>query len=124
MRDVRWSTNTCPFSWATQGPNFRLVLVFICGVDFAGVFDQSQDGTEVLCVDALRDRALVAAGDDYGRLSLMRWPALEATNERYTATSGHAGHVRAVRFSADGKFLFSVGGPDRTLLQWRVKHLR
>jgi WD40 repeat protein len=36
------------------------------------------------------------------------------------AFKGHASHVGDVRFSADDRRVFSAGGHDRTLFQWKT----
>jgi hypothetical protein len=33
---------------------------------------------------------------------------------------GHASHVLGIRFSPDNKYVMSVGGYDRSAMQWRV----
>ena len=52
------------------------------------------------------------------QVSLFRYPALGGRGKVY---GGHSSHVTAVRFSADGKQLFSSGGGDACILHWAVE---
>ena len=52
------------------------------------------------------------------QVSLFRYPALGGRGKVY---GGHSSHVTAVRFSADGKQLFSGGGGDACILHWAVE---
>jgi len=69
-------------------------------------------------VNASQDRTLLAAGDAYGRLSLVRFPG-EATKMPKASYRGHAGSVSDVCFSFDDDLVVSGGGEDRCLLQWQ-----
>ena len=64
-----------------------------------------------------QDQKLIATGDDYGLLCLYNNPALE--KHQYNKYNGHSEHVTNVKFSADSKYLFSVGGQDQTCIQWK-----
>jgi len=102
LKDAEWATQSCVFGWSVQG-----------------VFAPDQDGTDVNSVAKSPDGKLLASGDDYGNVNLFRYPALSATNQR-RVTIGHASHVMNVGFSGDSKLLYSVGGGDKTILQWSV----
>lgn len=103
VRDVKWATATCPLSWGVQG-------VWPAGVD----------GTDVNTVARSPDGKLLASGDDYRRVKLFRYPCPKE-NSRFKAYKGHAEHVCNVRFNYDGKYVFSVGGLDKCILQFEVK---
>jgi WD40 repeat protein len=102
LRDVQWATQTCILGWPVQG-----------------IFDPSQDGTDINMVDRSPSGSVVATADDYGNVNLFRYPCVEQTNEKRTF-SAHSSHVSNVRWTADEKFLFSAGGNDKTFMQWRV----
>ena len=63
--------------------------------------------------------ALIAAAADGGDVRLAAAPCVmrSATVERHVA---HASHVAAVCFACNGGRLFSAGGADGTVMQWRV----
>eukprot|EP00976_Prorocentrum_cordatum_P082504 1184839-Prorocentrum_minimum.AAC.8 len=56
-------------------------------------------------------------GDDRGLVSLYRYPALGGKGRIY---GGHSSHVTTVRFSPDGKRLYSAGGADTCVCEWVV----
>jgi len=61
-----------------------------------------------------KDQKLLASGDDYGLVCTYRNPLLEGhASGKYR---GHSEHVTTVTFSPDGKYLFSAGGQDQTVI--------
>jgi hypothetical protein len=90
------------------------------------------------CQDHCRDLQLLAVGDDFGAVSLYRYPAV-SKGAAPRAYRGHSSHVTRVAFSSSSgsgggggggsgsgggtRYLFSTGGNDRALLQWEVKGL-
>jgi len=102
LKDLEWATNSCVLSWPTQ-----------C------VWDTDMDGSDVNAVDVF-NKQLVATGDDHGNVNLFRYPVLESSNEQIRH-AGHSSHVTNVKFSKDGKYLISVGGGDKAVVQWRLK---
>lgn len=104
LKDVKWATQTCTFGWPVQG-----------------VFEPSQDGTDVNSVDASPSRELLVSGDDYGAVNLYRYPVAAEGNKKKTYMSGHSSHVMTVKFTADEKWVISTGGNDKSVMLWRVK---
>lgn len=51
-------------------------------------------------------------------MSLFRNPSLK--KHKANRYRGHSEHVTHVRFSANGNLMFSTGGQDQTMIQWRV----
>jgi WD40 repeat protein len=102
LADVKWKTESCILTWTVQG-----------------IFDPQQDGTDVNCVDRSPDGTLLATGDDYGYINLFKYPS-PVKNASKAIFMGHSSHVMNVKFSPDQRFLFSVGGNDKTIIQWRV----
>ena len=105
MRDVEWATTNCPFSWGC-----------------VGVFEDD-DGTNVNSVARHPQQSLLAAGDDHGKVNLYRYP-VPAKGSSYIAYNGHSSHVTCVRWTKDGEYLFSTGGHDLALLQFKLGPFR
>ena len=103
VRDVRWATFTCKLGWPVQG-----------------IWPANADGTDVNSVDRSPDGTLLVSGDDFSRVKLFRYPCTREKAE-FKAYNGHPEHVVRVRFSSDGKYVFSVGGLDKAILQFEVK---
>ena len=61
---------------------------------------------------------VVATGDDEGKVKLFRWPAF-GFKQAFRQYVGHGSQVSQVRFSYDDDYLFSAGGSDQSLFQWR-----
>ena len=66
------------------------------------------------------DGVLLLTGDDYGLVNVFNYP-VEHTPSISRSYSAHSEHVVRIEFSKDGKRLFSLGGQDKTLIQWRIK---
>jgi WD40 repeat protein len=49
-----------------------------------------------------------------------RYPAVESKTDRHQSVGGHGWQVTNARFTRDGKFVVTVGGADRTIIQWRL----
>ena len=52
-------------------------------------------------------------------LELYKHPCID-DGAQCVATHAHGMHATCVRFSCDGRRLFTVGGKDRTLKQWKI----
>lgn len=102
FKDTDWETPSCILGWHVKG-----------------VFDADMDGTDVNTAATNPQKTLIATGDDFGNVSLFRYPAWEQGNGRRKKT-GHSSHVMRVVFSRDGKTLWSTGGGDKTVIQWDV----
>lgn len=66
------------------------------------------------------DGVLLLTGDDYGLVNVYNYP-VEQVHSTSRSYSAHSEHVVRLEFSKDGKRLFSLGGQDKTLIQWRIK---
>ena len=63
---------------------------------------------------------LLAIGDDNHNIKLFKYPCIRS-NSVGKVYKGHSAHVLNVRFSNDGKLLYSVGGSDKAIMQFDVK---
>lgn len=98
-KPVTWASKTCKFQWETQG-----------------IYPSGTDGTHVNSVTGSADGQLLATGDDYGLVNLFRDPCIKGVPRCYR---GHSEHVVRVKFNSDDSYLFSVGGYDQTVMQWK-----
>ena len=109
------------------------------GFDVMGMWRSGMDGTDInsccrspdctcfpsrrcVCKSPLGAKpggALLASADDSGAIHLLNYPAVVG-DAPSIPFRGHASHVCAVRFMADGRRLVSTGGTDRCSFQWRV----
>lgn len=110
-RDPAGASNTTDVVWASQTTKF--------GWNVQGIFPAGTDGSHVNSVAMSKDQKLIASGDDYGLVNVYRNPLLEG--HKGHMYRGHSEHVTHVKFSDDGKYLFSTGGQDQTTIQWRLK---
>ena len=101
MRDVTWATFTCTLGWPVQG-----------------IWPEGCEYTDVNSCMVLPDIGDLVTGDDFHKVKLYKYPALRlgALHQTYV---GHSSHVTCVRFSANKRYVVSIGGGDRTVLLWR-----
>ena len=78
------------------------------------------DGTDINSVDRSKSEKLLVTAEDTGLIKLFPFPAVGA-RQRFRQYVGHSSHVLNIRFSHDDQHVVSVGGPDRSIFQWRVK---
>jgi WD40 repeat protein len=115
VRDAQWATWTLPAGWASSAawppprPSAALRDSLLA----------SQADCEVTsaCADPLRE--FLVSGESTGRVQLFRFPAA-FKDAQPRVSLAHGSPVRAVRFSCDGGHVFTVGGPDGVLVQWRL----
>lgn len=100
-QDEKWHTWTVPLGWPVMG-----------------VFGTLVDYTHVNSASRSHCGGLVAVGNDWGLVELYKFPNAEGA--KCSAFSGHSEHVTRVYWGAEDKSLFSVGGYDQTLMQWRT----
>ncbi len=108
-QDTNGASNTTSVLWATNNAKF--------GWSVEGVFPAGTDGTHINYVDFSNDQTLIATGDDYGLVNLFRNPCRKG--HKPVSLRGHSEHVVRVGFSEDDSYLFSIGGYDQTLMQWK-----
>lgn len=101
LKDEQWTTFSCKLGWPVQG-----------------IFPPATDGSHINGVDRSKKKDIFAIGDDWGLVNLYRNPALKgAKPQSYRA---HSSHVVRVKFDDKDSRVFSIGGFDRTLIQWKV----
>ena len=61
----------------------------------------------------------MAFGDDLGSLKICRYPCIKK-NFDYVSGSGHSSYITNVRFSADDRYVYSIGGEDKCVMVWKV----
>jgi len=100
-KDEMWATWTCKLGWPVQG-------VFPAGTEgcFIGGVDRSSCG------------GMLATGDDHRLVNIHRYPTMHGSTPK--SYVGHSEHVIRVRFDEKGEYLYTVGGYDRTLIQWKL----
>jgi microtubule-associated protein-like 1/2 len=101
LKDVKWATQTCCFGWPVQG-----------------IFDPSQDGSDINTCDSNANKSLIVTGDDFGNVNLFRYPVMKGNKS--VSSHAHSSHVVRVRFTADERYVLSVGGHDLSVMQWAV----
>ena len=100
VKELKWATNSCVYSYATQG--------------FWGPYDD-----KVQCLNACRSNArdVMAVVDSCGQVRVSNAPCLK-DSPTVRVLCGHAAEAQACEFSCDDGHLFSVGSRDGTLIQW------
>eukprot|EP00163_Fabomonas_tropica_P034258 TRINITY_DN93_c0_g1_i1.p1 TRINITY_DN93_c0_g1~~TRINITY_DN93_c0_g1_i1.p1 ORF type:complete len:2052 (-),score=797.91 TRINITY_DN93_c0_g1_i1:729-6884(-) len=103
MADVQFDTWTC-----------------VLGEPVTGIWPAYSDRTDVNAVARNNKRNLLATADDFGFVKIFRYPADDVPRQVHKKYIGHSSHVTNVRWTADDKYLLSVGGNDQCVFQWKV----
>eukprot|EP01042_Synura_sphagnicola_P001496 gene1496-1726_t len=102
MREVLWNSHTCVYSYVSQG-----------------IWGPYDDGLECHAVSASHARDLLVAVDNYGRVRAYTFPCIRE-DSNFVLARGHSAHVMNCRFSCNDAHLFTTGGTDGCVFQWRV----
>ena len=100
--DVTWATWTCPL-----------------GLPVQGIYPKMSDGSDITAVHRSPDGRLLVTADDFRKVNLFAFPCGPGS-AACRSTAVHAAHVASVRFTADGKHVISLGGPDLSVVVWRI----
>jgi WD40 repeat protein len=101
LRDEPWTNWSSRIGWPVQG-----------------IYPSGVDGSHVNGVDRSHSGRLVATGDDWRLVNLLRYPCMKGGKP--VSFAGHSEHVVRVKFDAEDKYLYSIGGYDRTMIQWKL----
>lgn len=106
FKNEEWATQSCVFSWNTQG-----------------VVQPGQASNDINHVDRsnqpIGDVKLVATGNDDGDVKVFRYPSVSEASQ-FLALKAHSSHCTKVRFNKKDTHLFSLGGNDTSVMQWRI----
>lgn len=103
------ATLTRDTEWATQANKL--------GWHVSGIFPSGTDGTHINGVAKSNDDKLLVSGDDWGLVKIYRNPCLAGSQAK--SFRGHSEHVVRVKFGPNDQYIFSVGGQDKCVMQWK-----
>lgn len=110
--DANGLSNTKEFKWASYSAKI--------GWDVEGIYPSGEDGSHINGVDVSKDMRLIATGDDFGLLNIYRYPCA-SLKHKARSYCGHSEHVVRAIFTPEGDRLFTIGGYDKCVIQWRRK---
>jgi len=98
-----WSSFTCKKGW-----------------DVEGIKPLSEDGSHINGVNVSKEMSLIATADDFGLLNVYRYPCL-STKHKARSYGGHSEHVVRAQFTPEADKIFTIGGYDKAVIQWKRK---
>lgn len=102
FQDEQWLNWSTPLGWPVKG-----------------IFGSVIDYTHINRVHRSPDGHMVASGNDWGLVEIHGFPNSEGAKS--VAYRGHSEHVMNVKWSKNGDHLFSVGGYDQAIMQWKKR---
>lgn len=84
-----------------------------------GIWPPSSDGSDVNAVDRSNGKKFLASADDFSKVKVFRYPVCHK-KQMYNEYKGHSSHVTGVKWSFDDKNVFSIGGLEKSIIQWNV----
>eukprot|EP01063_Lacrimia_lanifica_P019599 TRINITY_DN2703_c0_g4_i1.p1 TRINITY_DN2703_c0_g4~~TRINITY_DN2703_c0_g4_i1.p1 ORF type:complete len:1612 (+),score=417.09 TRINITY_DN2703_c0_g4_i1:61-4896(+) len=112
VADVKWTTFTSPFGWSVQG-----------------IFPRYAGGSDINGVAISSCGNFVVTGDDHYRVNMFNYPCVGGMYNKHAKLtsrpeawrhSGHAAHITNVCWMYNDKRVFSTGGSDCVVAQWKV----
>jgi len=110
--DANGLTNTKDTIWSSYSSKI--------GWDVEGIYPSGEDGSHINGVDASKDKKLLATADDFGLLNIYRYPCC-SLKHKAKSYGGHSEHVVRAIFTPDASRIFTIGGYDKAVIQWRRK---
>lgn len=108
-QDPSGATNTVETKWQTSSAKYGWLVT--------GIFPAGTDGTHINHVDFSNDDQLIVTGDDYGLVNVWRNPACAGATP--ISLRGHSEHVVRTIFVKGCDYILSIGGYDKTIMQWK-----
>ena len=107
FRDEDWATWTTTLGWPVQG-----------------IWKAEMDGSDINMTDRSHNSydtgyRLLACADDKSKVTLYRYPCLNKSSKGVVGI-GHSSHVTSVRFGKNDSYLYSTGGEDQCVMQWKL----
>jgi WD40 repeat protein/Ca2+-binding EF-hand superfamily protein len=103
LKNMDWNTCNCPYTWETQA-----------------ITPPQDAAIDVYSVDRSPDFNYIASTNSIGQIRIYRFPCTNM-DANYTQAAGHGQHVTSVRFSCVQDRMFSLGGTDNCIIQWRLR---
>ncbi len=114
-QDPHGVTTTADLEWASHSIKQGEAHI-------AGCKPHNVDNTHINYLARSPDGSLIVTADDYGLVNVFNYPVAEdAHGSGARSYAGHSEHVVRVEFSSDGQRMFTVGGQDKALIQWKRK---
>eukprot|EP00826_Nyctotherus_ovalis_P045422 TRINITY_DN5031_c0_g1_i4.p1 TRINITY_DN5031_c0_g1~~TRINITY_DN5031_c0_g1_i4.p1 ORF type:complete len:629 (-),score=192.32 TRINITY_DN5031_c0_g1_i4:135-2021(-) len=101
-KKLEWDSGSVKLTWCTEG-----------------VYPKECDGEHIKAVAISNNKQLVASGDAANRMNLYRNPCRPGS--KCKSFRGHASTVDCIIFAPNDFTIFSVAGPDRCIMQWKLK---
>jgi WD40 repeat protein len=101
----------------------------ILGWDVQGIWPKFSDGSDVNAVARSQSGKMLATAEDTGLVKVFQYPCVGGGLDKRGILSrrpdavratGHSEHVTEVAWGAGDQRLFSAGGGDLTIFQWKV----
>jgi len=110
--DSHGVTSTKDFEWASYSSKV--------GWDVEGIYPPGEDGSHINGVNASQDKHLLATADDFGLLNVYRYPVV-SMKHKARSYCGHSEHVVRAIFTPKADRIFTIGGYDKAVIQWKQK---
>lgn len=102
MKDTEWATQSCVFSWPTQG-----------------IWDFSHEDEYFHTLTKAHTQEILVSGNNRGEIRVYNSPCLSKRTEQHVLR-GHSMHVSGVAFTCDDSRLVTIGANDKSVFVWRV----
>mgnify|MGYP003877499497 CR=1 FL=1 len=124
LKDEKWATFTCVLGNFYSEKDLKINW-YSLGFPVQGIWPPTADGTDINMVDRSHQPSsagypLLATADDFSKVKLFRYPCIQKGSESIVGV-GHSSHVTNVRFSNNDDMLFSTGGEDNCVFQWKIE---
>jgi len=103
IRDINWASWTSTVGWHSKG-----------------IWPPCSNGSDINAAVRSNDGRLIATVDECGLLKLFNFPC-PSIHSSYVKFIAHSQHVTNVAFSKNSDCIITIGGKDKTIMQWKIE---
>lgn len=107
MRDTKWFSNTCVYSWQSRGVHRT-------------PFEGETVAVLITPGQLTETTTYMIGGTSYGHTKIMAMPCVPQ-DSNYFRSPAHSGAISGIKFSYNSQRLITSGRDDRVVVQWSVK---
>lgn len=125
VRDLGWASHNCKLTWETKPIfpyGYKFDYINCCCIDNDGLQIATGDDDAYIRIHPVSSLKAHAAemSVECAKFLEQQNPPVKVDKEYIHKYRAHAGYIGRVAFDHEAKYMFSLGGNDKALIQWKT----